>query len=202
MYLSRPGFVPVSKPIQYNDGYDDEDCDEPSLRERYIRGDTSQAGDDFQFTTISNGINRLCNRLDHMALVKATSDSPIEEDLGASLQLIFSDLGYNLRLCHDIKDIGFTDELVLFPQFPWSFYHSDYAIINPAYKEAVYLIECDGKDFHSSPEQKAHDALKDQSAARCGYTTIRFSGSEIFAKVDECSKSVFDRIKQGTRGKK
>lgn len=40
-------------------------------------------------------------------------------------------------------------------------------------------IECDGKAYHSTPEQKAHDRRKNAYLRRHGWKVLRFSGSRI-----------------------
>ncbi|MED1202552.1 endonuclease domain-containing protein [Heyndrickxia acidicola] len=40
-------------------------------------------------------------------------------------------------------------------------------------------IECDGKEFHSSPEQKLHDRKKDAYLRKHGWKVIRFTGRQI-----------------------
>ncbi|MBO8155871.1 MAG: DUF559 domain-containing protein [Bacillaceae bacterium] len=45
------------------------------------------------------------------------------------------------------------------------------------------MKECDGKAYHSSPEQKTHDRKKDRYLSRRGWTVLRFSGSEIHRNV-------------------
>ncbi|MFE4428824.1 endonuclease domain-containing protein [Peribacillus butanolivorans] len=59
-------------------------------------------------------------------------------------------------------------------QYPMSPYRLDLAL--PEYRIA---IECDGKAFHSSPKQKAHDRRRDKYLRSKGWVTLRFSGSTI-----------------------
>ncbi|WP_244913507.1 endonuclease domain-containing protein [Heyndrickxia sporothermodurans] len=40
-------------------------------------------------------------------------------------------------------------------------------------------IECDGKDYHSSPEQKKHDRRKNAYLRKHGWKVMRFSGRQI-----------------------
>lgn len=102
-------------------------------------------------------------------------ESPIEIELGAAIILFFERAHLPLKLV---------------PQFVWMFYRSDWAVISPGGK--TLLIECDGRDFHHSPDQMAHDAAKDAAAAARGYRTIRFSGSQIHNNPKDCAKKVFD----------
>lgn len=59
-------------------------------------------------------------------------------------------------------------------QVPCGKYRIDIAL--PAYRIA---IECDGKAYHSTPEQKAHDRRKNTYLRKNGWKVLRFSGSWI-----------------------
>ncbi|EHL78571.1 endonuclease domain-containing protein [Bacillus smithii] len=72
-------------------------------------------------------------------------------------------------------------------QVPCGKYRIDLAL--PTYKIA---IECDGKAYHSTPEQKAHDRRKNAYLRKNGWKVMRFSGRMIhrdLAKVLEKIKS-------------
>jgi very-short-patch-repair endonuclease len=56
-------------------------------------------------------------------------------------------------------------------------------------------IECDGKDYHSSPEQKAHDRRKNAYLRRKGWKVIRFSGRQI----NKDLRKVLQRIEEAVR---
>lgn len=51
--------------------------------------------------------------------------------------------------------------------------------VDLAFPHQMIAIECDGKDFHSSPEQKAHDRRKDKFLRDRGWIVLRFTGSKI-----------------------
>nr|WP_231687768.1 DUF559 domain-containing protein [Bacillus sp. CHD6a] len=59
-------------------------------------------------------------------------------------------------------------------QVPCGGYRIDLAL--PAYRIA---IECDGKTYHSTPQQKAHDRQKNAYLRRHGWKVLRFSGRNI-----------------------
>lgn len=59
-------------------------------------------------------------------------------------------------------------------QVPCGRYSIDLAI--PSLKLA---IECDGKAYHSSPAQKAHDRRKNAFLRKNGWRVLRFSGRQI-----------------------
>lgn len=55
-------------------------------------------------------------------------------------------------------------------------------------------IECDGKAYHSSPSQKAHDRKKDRYLRDNGWQVLRFTGSQINGNL----KAVLQRIETAT----
>jgi very-short-patch-repair endonuclease len=59
-------------------------------------------------------------------------------------------------------------------QVPCGKYRIDLAL--PTYKIA---IECDGHQYHSTPEQKAHDRRKNAYLRQQGWKVLRFSGRAI-----------------------
>lgn len=55
-------------------------------------------------------------------------------------------------------------------------------------------IECDGKSFHSSPDQKKYDKRRSAYLNRNGYSVIRFTGSDINGNINECVKMIERRL--------
>lgn len=160
----------------------------------YVRGSEAAIG---EFKPISLGA-ATANLLDRDRAgreIGESTESPIELQLGAAIIMCFERAGTPLKLCLELpKDR--PEGLLLVPQFKWSHYRSDWAIVNPRQGGAL-LIECDGRDFHSSSEQRAHDRKKDAAAHDRGYLTIRFDGSSIFMQADECAKKIYDVIFAG-----
>lgn len=85
---------------------------------------------------------------------RAGCESPIERRLYDALQL----RGYYVKT-----------------QVPCGKYRIDLAL--PAYKIA---IECDGRAYHSTPQQKAHDRRKNAYLRKHGWKVLRFSGRMIY----------------------
>jgi very-short-patch-repair endonuclease len=81
-------------------------------------------------------------------------ESPIERQLYDTLRI----LGYYVQT-----------------QVPCGKYRIDLAL--PVYKIA---IECDGKAYHSTPEQKTRDRRKDAYLRKNGWKVLRFSGRMIY----------------------
>jgi very-short-patch-repair endonuclease len=98
-------------------------------------------------------------------------ESPIEIDLGARLLR-------TLSTAH-----------LLVPQFRLQRFRYDFAIIRQ-----LVLIECDGKQWHSTPEQLANDQRKDEAARKIGAPLLRFTGSEIFNDVNGCAERVLREL--------
>lgn len=66
------------------------------------------------------------------------------------------------------------------PQYRIGRCHVDLAI-----PSAKLAIECDGKAYHSSPEQKAKDRRRDKFIRSRGWRVIRFTGREINGRLSE-----------------
>jgi very-short-patch-repair endonuclease len=51
-------------------------------------------------------------------------------------------------------------------------------------------IECDGKAYHSTPEQKAHDRRKNTYLRKNGWKVLRFSGSAINGRMGKVLEKI------------
>jgi very-short-patch-repair endonuclease len=51
-------------------------------------------------------------------------------------------------------------------------------------------IECDGKAYHSSPRQKAHDRKKNAYLRKNGWEVLRFSGRQIYRDTPKIIKKI------------
>jgi very-short-patch-repair endonuclease len=108
-------------------------------------------------------------------------DSEIEIDLAISL----------------IKAIRIIDDpsLSLGHQFTLGRFLYDLYVKRAGRLKPLVLIECDGKEFHSTNDQIAKDRAKDALAAKSGIPLFRFSGSEIFRELDRCVVKVFKALR-------
>lgn len=70
-------------------------------------------------------------------------------------------------------------------QFKLGRYFYDFCI-----PEIMLLIETDGKYWHSIPENKARDLLKNKLAIKNGYTLFRFSEDEVKDNINKCIKQI------------
>ena len=57
-------------------------------------------------------------------------------------------------------------------------------------KDARLIIELDGHQYHSSPEQLESDAIRQRYLTRAGYSVIRFTGREINRDAAGCVEDV------------
>lgn len=177
----------------YDDGLDDDGYPvKETPRLRYRHGCEGDVGD-FRPISLGEGIAAVVARLARYKEIGDSTDSPIEDLMGASLLMFFGRTDHPLTLCKNLDVQAAHDGLLLVPQFKWSFYRSDWAIYNPR-TGAAFLIECDGKDFHSSAEQLAHDAKKDQAAIDRGFLTMWFPGWRINKDPDSCTQKIYDAV--------
>lgn len=117
------------------------------------------------------------------------TESPIETILGAELQRILEE---TLSESFAVGETGREADFTLVPQFNLRRYRYDFAMFVDG--EPAVLIECDGKDFHSSPEQMDNDAAKDALALASGFQIKRFPGWRINAHPKECATEVVQAI--------
>lgn len=86
-------------------------------------------------------------------------------------------------------------------QYPIGPYEADFLITACGYKNTQLqipmprysvdlAIECDGHDYHTSPEQINHDKKRDRYFASHGIKTVRFTGSEIFKNTRDCVEEI------------
>jgi len=119
------------------------------------------------------------DRAAHAYTIADRCESPIEVDLGAELLK---------QLYPLLKPI----ELIFVPQYRWHPYRMDWTFLKR--DQPVLFIECDGKEFHSTPEQKANDAAKDAAARNAGIPLLRFSGEEIFRNPEGCANRILEHL--------
>ena len=73
--------------------------------------------------------------------------------------------------------------------------------IGPFFVDFIHLasqtvIEIDGKDFHTSPEQIARDQKRQQYIEDQGYTVLRFSGHSVYHYPYKCALQALYSILQ------
>lgn len=102
-------------------------------------------------------------------------ESQIEIDLGAAMI--------------DTAD----DRVLVEPQVSLGPYRFDFGIRS---KDGglLCLVECDGKEFHSTPEQLKNDAAKDRFAASVGVAIFRFTGQDIYRDPYRCAAAIIEKV--------
>lgn len=119
------------------------------------------------------------------AFVKACvlCESPIEQVMLACLShLVVPGTSCFPPIIHDVySGEAFPDHpVVIAPQFNIARYRLDFLIsVRNDAGQTLYAIECDGKEFHSSIEQREADKLRDRYLATIGVTPLRYSGQWI-----------------------
>lgn len=69
-------------------------------------------------------------------------------------------------------------------QHPIGRYRVDFLIVAEPY---TLVIECDGHEFHSSPDQIRRDRQREREIIDLGYSDIiRFSGAQIYRSLHDC----------------
>lgn len=150
----------IMRPCDYNDGYDDDDLSPY----RDPAEDEASPWKPYPETLDGERLAPMGQFLDHLkrrAEMTKVCESPIEIDLGAALVAQAGD-------CYRIV-----------PQFKLLRYRYDFAIMGQG-KTPIVLVECDGAAFHSTKEQLANDAAKDDAAIRADTRVIRVTGREIY----------------------
>ena len=112
------------------------------------------------------------------ATIAPKCESPIEIELGSRITAA-------LGVINDPK-LKLRQQYVLGP------YRYDFAITRD--DKLIALIECDGKEFHSTDDQLRRDRAKDHLAAKQDVHMFRFSGSEIVRDGRSCVRKVLYNI--------
>jgi very-short-patch-repair endonuclease len=63
------------------------------------------------------------------------------------------------------------------------------------YDGGVIAVELDGHDWHKTKEQRGKDASKQNWLAARKITTVRFTGSQVFADPDGCMAQIMDIVR-------
>ena len=140
-------------------------------------------------------VDRLRRKVLIRQSVAGYCESPIELDLAVFLIERFGFSGdLKFKFCRQADIWAFQDQqILLIPQFRWLRFRIDFAFMFEAKVPHVF-VECDGKEFHSTPEQIANDRRKDSLARGAGIRLLRFTGSEIYRGGQEIGTRVGDAI--------
>lgn len=75
-------------------------------------------------------------------------------------------------------------------QAPIGPYRADILLTSRSDEEVAIVVECDGREWHTSPAQIARDRKRDRYMEALGYTVLRFTGHEIHCMADRCAREV------------
>ena len=109
-------------------------------------------------------------------------ESPIEHQFGLAAAPVLARL--SLRIV---------------PQYQLFGYRYDFAILHPKLDQVLALVECDGKEFHSTLEQITNDRHKDAAAENIGAFVVRYSGSAITRDARECAENLLGTLRKAWR---
>lgn len=98
--------------------------------------------------------------------LRSECESPIEIALGAELKLFIE---------YYFPQVS----VLLMPQYKLDRFRYDFAVKFVGDDKPAVLIECDGREFHSKPEDVANDKRKNEAAEKAGIRLLRFTGRDI-----------------------
>lgn len=131
-------------------------------------------------------LNELAKRSGLLS-VKDNAESPIEKMLG--YQLVLEAMVFKETFLIESIDVWCQDEF----KFGSKVYRADLTLyIRNEQKDYVFIIECDGHEFHEkTKEQAKRDKSRDRAFMRNGFRVVRFTGSEIFNDTKACIEELF-----------
>ncbi len=145
------------------------------------------------------------SRLARAAEYAALCESPIERLFAVGLAgvsfdtpIVMSKAVKNVDLKRPYYAGGRTDFIMVWPQQQIGPYRVDFAV--RVHDDATgqnhwFVVECDGHEFHErTKEQAAADRSRDRALMLAGYKVVRFTGSELHNRLDECMGQFFDLV--------
>ncbi len=86
------------------------------------------------------------------------------------------------------------------PQVKIGQYRVDFILDNiPGVDLLKMVIELDGQNFHSTPEQRNYDTERDRYLLRRGWQVVRFTGSQINGNCGACVSEVETLVREWSR---
>lgn len=83
------------------------------------------------------------------------------------------------------------------PQAKIGPYRVDFTLTNiPGVVLLKMVIELDGQDFHSTPEQRDYDTKRERYLQRGGWQVVRFTGSQINGNCMACISEVEGLVRE------
>lgn len=137
--------------------------------------------------------------------MKTVTESPIEDDfLDAFMRVATRPVLLSQgETHHDLFKLAVADvhakRVFIAPQAKVENYRADFLIgayQTPWYPKLV-CVECDGKAFHSTPQQKRRDMQRDDYMRGKLITTLRFSGKRIRKDSFACAWEALEEVTSG-----
>lgn len=105
-------------------------------------------------------------------------------------------LSESLGLCESPIEVKIAKHLrewgvKIQPQRPIGKYRADIYIEMDGKK---IVVECDGKEYHSSKEQRERDSVRDSYMRGIGIDVIRFTGAQISRNIEQCVIRVVEEL--------
>lgn len=96
-------------------------------------------------------------------------------------------------LCESPVERSFWDAIIRrslgrelpIPQYALNGYRLDFSWPGPR-----IAVEIDGHDYHKTKEQRSRDAKRDRELTKLGWTTLRFTGSDVYKNADAVADEV------------
>jgi very-short-patch-repair endonuclease len=129
----------------------------------------------------------------NQAHVRKFVESPIERNIAHELLD-----AYMFRLAPD----GLPDDLrlswaYLIPQHKVGAYRLDFAIFFIVDDKLVKIdLECDGKDYHSTPDQVDRDSARNKALVSDGWIVLRYAGGPLHHRAGACADEIQFLIEQ------
>jgi hypothetical protein len=144
--------------------------------------------DDAGFRHIGLGLYQAIDNAAHAFVVAGKGESPIEVQFGGylagTLNRKLAEVGIDLLIDQPHQTTKPT--VFLTPQFVIARFRYDFAIV--VNRKPAILIECDGREFHETPEAMENDRAKDAKAKEVGAVMLRFTGSRIYRDLQSCAE--------------
>ena len=143
-------------------------------------------------------MKHISTSLPNLIRAKNYTESPIEV-------ILFNEMMRSGKfvLCQE-SDNPSGEGLFMFPQLQVGQYRSDFIIraigypgnnrIWPPRLTATICVECDGAEFHTTPEQINYDKKRDEYFLSIGIKTIRFTGAKIYENSKFCVDEIIHNL--------
>lgn len=138
-----------------------------------------------------------CERLNSRRANVSVEDVPIPKPSGTGVPFEKID-GYDLTpievpFYKALRETGATFAVQPWVQGTDARFRPDFIVF---YDGGAVVVELDGHEGHKTQEQRTRDTQKQRWFESRGMRVMRFTGSEVYAGVDECVKSLLDVLRR------